>query len=112
MSELGGEGGRCWRIGASGVRPRLGQLSLLRDCSVLGPWVEHEDGSSARCMTSHGYRVLMIKHLGETPQLSAAPAAAWGLHVDDPNLAVGNRVQLAKSETAANLAAQRAAPQT
>ncbi len=63
-------------------------------------------GPSPDTSTSHRYRVLLVKRLGEAQKLFGAPTTAWGLHVDDPNLAMGNLVQLVKSETAAYLAAQ------
>ena len=64
------------------------------------PWIEYDAAYVAQCVTSHGYRVLMVKRVGDAPRLLASPTAAWGLHVDDPNLAMGDLVQLVKSETA------------
>ena len=43
---------------------------------------------------------------------SAYPDAAWGLHVDDPNLAMGNLVALVQSEAAAFLRAEASTPST
>ena len=39
--------------------------------------------------------------------LAAVPNPAWGLHVDDPNLALGNLVDLVQSEAAAYTSAHR-----
>jgi hypothetical protein len=64
------------------------------------PWIEYDAAYVAQCVTSHGYRVLMVKRVGDAPRLLASPTAAWGLHVDDPNLAMGDLVQLVKSEIA------------
>lgn len=50
------------------------------------PRVEYDDGYSAQCVTSRGYRVLMVKRLGQAPQLSAAPSAAWDSTSTTPTL--------------------------
>ncbi|MFZ0666621.1 MAG: DUF3089 domain-containing protein [Acidimicrobiales bacterium] len=62
------------------------------------PWIEYDGGYSARCVTQNGYHVLRVDATGKVPRLSSRNAA-WGLHVDDPNLAMGNLVQLVQSET-------------
>jgi len=61
------------------------------------PWIEYDGGFSARCVTHDGYHVLQVDRTGKVPRLSSA-SAPWGLHVDDPNLAMGNLVELVRSE--------------
>ncbi len=70
------------------------------------PWIEYDRGYTAQCvLTGAGYHVLVVRPVGRVPALSATPDSRWGLHVDDPNLAMGNLVQLVRSETAAYLGA-------
>jgi hypothetical protein len=69
------------------------------------PWIEYDGGYSAKCETSNGLRILMVTTSGRAPALSA-PDAAFGLHVDDPNLAMGNLVQLVHSQISAFVASQ------
>jgi hypothetical protein len=68
------------------------------------PWIEYDGGYSARCVTQSGYHVLRVVATGKVPRLSSMNAA-WGLHVDDPNLALGNLVKLIQSETRSYLVA-------
>ncbi len=69
------------------------------------PWIEYVDGYSARCVVASGHRVLLVERQGHAPAFSANPfpGASWGLHVDDPNLAMGNLVDLVGSQAAAYL---------
>lgn len=64
------------------------------------PWIEYDGGYSASCVTQNGYHFLKVTSSGRVPQLSSSsPAPTWGLHVDDPNLAMGNLIALVRSET-------------
>jgi len=64
------------------------------------PWIEYDDGYNATCvLTNSGYHVLIVHRVGRVPTLTATPDSAWGLHVDDPNLAIGNLVELIRSES-------------
>ena len=67
------------------------------------PWIEYDDLYSASCIESNGDLVLKVSPLDHAPALTAAPTAAWGLHLDDPNLALGNLVELVQSEATAYL---------
>jgi hypothetical protein len=72
--------------------------------TVSTPWIEYDGGYTGTCIqTSDGYHVLIVHRTGQVPALSATPDAAWGLHVDDPNLAMGNLVDLVRSEASAYL---------
>jgi hypothetical protein len=68
------------------------------------PWIEYDGGYSARCVTRNGYHVLRVDPTGKVPRLSSGNVA-WGLHVDDLNLGMGNLVQLVQSETRSYLLA-------
>jgi hypothetical protein len=48
----------------------------------------------------------MVSSLGRAVPLEAAPDAAWGLHLDDPNLALGNLVAIVQAEAAAYMASR------
>jgi len=69
------------------------------------PWTEFDDQYSAECTESNGANVLMVTPINNGPALSAVPDDDWGLHVDDPNLALGNLVDLVQSEAAAYVGA-------
>jgi Protein of unknown function (DUF3089) len=76
------------------------------------PWIEYDGGYSARCVASDGSNVLIVRGRPGSPKLVAAPNAAWGLHIDDPNLALGNLVDLVQTEATAYAAAHPAAGST
>jgi hypothetical protein len=65
------------------------------------PWIEFDGPYSARCVHSNGASVLMVTGEHHAPALTAAPDAAWGLHVDDPNIALGNLVAIVQAEAGA-----------
>jgi hypothetical protein len=65
------------------------------------PWIEFADQYSAECVDSNGATVLMVTPMNNAPTLATFPDAQWGLHVDDPNLALGNLVGLVQSEATA-----------
>jgi hypothetical protein len=94
------------RVAGSGVQGIFGAHAPTSST----PWIEYDGLYSARCVSSNGARVLRVTtHLG-APPLSPLPDAAWGLHVDDPNLAMGNLVALVHSEATSYLAAHATTP--
>ncbi len=71
-------------------------------------WVQLDDEYSARCAVVNGADVLEVTALPGAPRLAATPGstlATFGLHVDDPNLALGNLVDLVRSQSSAYSAA-------
>jgi pimeloyl-ACP methyl ester carboxylesterase len=67
-------------------------------------WVQLVDEYSARCAVVNGADVLEVTALPGAPRLAATPGstlATFGLHVDDPNLALGNLVDLVRMQTLA-----------
>jgi Protein of unknown function (DUF3089) len=71
-------------------------------------WVQLDDEYSARCSVVNGADVLEVTALHGAPRLAATPGsslAVFGLHVDDPNLALGNLVDLVRSQAMAYAAA-------
>jgi Protein of unknown function (DUF3089) len=69
------------------------------------PWIEFDGQYSARCVQSNGANVLMVTALHHAPALTAAPSATFGLHLDDPNVALGNLVAIVQSEANAYVGA-------
>ncbi len=74
------------------------------------PWIEFADQYSARCVEGGGADVLMVRAIHRAPALTPAPNAAWGLHLDDPNVALGNLVALVGSEATAYVARHPRSP--
>jgi hypothetical protein len=64
-------------------------------------------GISSRHHGSDGAYVLVVTPIHDFSLLAAVPDSARGLHVDDPNLALGNLVDLVQSEAAAYISAHR-----
>jgi hypothetical protein len=54
-----------------------------------------------RGMTSAERHILTVHVSAEVPALGAFPETSFGLHVDHPNFATGNLVQLVRSQAAA-----------
>jgi len=75
--------------------------------AVSTPWIQLDDQYSASCVKSDGANVLIVTQIHDGSLLTAVPNSAWGLHVDDPNLALGNLVDLVQSEAAAYISAHR-----
>jgi hypothetical protein len=69
------------------------------------PFVTYPNQYAAHCMSSGGATWLQVDHTGGKsdvrPLVSAVEGATWGLHLIDLNIALGNLVQLAGSESIA-----------
>lgn len=65
------------------------------------PASELDGQYSAACVDADGADVLLVTPAPGAPGLVPNPNAAWGLHIDDPNLALGNLVGLVRAEAAA-----------
>jgi len=67
------------------------------------PWVTYPNMYDARCETANGASWLQITHIGGVddmrPNVKALQGPAWGLHVDDVNLALGNLVTIVAEQT-------------
>jgi hypothetical protein len=61
-------------------------------------------------VTSAERHILTVHASTEVPALRAFPDASFGLHVDDPNFAMGNLVQLERSQATAYLNSVHSAP--
>ena len=64
-------------------------------------WVHYADAFTGRCSSANGGHVLQITAApnGQTPKFS--PDATWGLHLVDANLALGNLLDLVRTQAKA-----------
>ncbi len=62
------------------------------------PWVEPRDHYTGACVRENGAHVLKIAPIGNARNLNATPDATWGLHLADVNIALGNLVELARTQ--------------
>lgn len=80
--------------------------------AISTPWLEYDGPYTGACTMLDHTHILEVHSGAHAPTLSAYPNASWGLHVDDPNVAMGNLVQLVQSETASYLKASTDTPPT
>jgi len=78
--------------------------------AISTPWVEYDGQYTGQCMVINQANVLIVRSGTHAPTLTAYLGASWGLHVDDPNLAMGNLVELVHSEATSYLKASATAP--
>ena len=70
------------------------------------PWIQPQDHYLGHCVQSNGANVLMISPVGSARTLTPIPDASWGLHLADVNIALGNLVDLVRSQSRAYLKAR------
>ena len=66
--------------------------------SARTAWRSFPGSYSARCSNADNASVLQVSPLGGAPVLSPVPAANWGLHLTDGNIALGNLVDLVRRQ--------------
>ena len=66
--------------------------------SVDTPWLSFPDSYSARCSRADGASVLQVSPRGGAPVLTPVPAANWGLHIADVNIALGDLTELVRRQ--------------
>jgi len=64
-------------------------------------WWSSPGAYSARCETLNGATVLEIRPRDGAPTPKPSPTPAWGLHLLDANITLGNLIAIVKSEAAA-----------
>jgi hypothetical protein len=64
-------------------------------------WYSFPGSYSARCSSADGAHVLQVSGLRGAPTLHAIPDAGWGLHLTDANIALGNLIDLVRSQARA-----------
>lgn len=67
------------------------------------PWIQPQDHYTGLCVRSNGANVLMISPVGSARTLTPVPDPSWGIHLGDVNLALGNLVDLVRSQSRAYL---------
>ena len=67
------------------------------------PWLQPKERFTAQCVREKNTNTLRLAGAG---RLNPSPDESWGLHIGDVNLAMGNLVELARSQSRAYLAAQ------
>jgi hypothetical protein len=64
-------------------------------------WVEADGAYNGQCSSADGANVLEIAGNDGAPTLRAVPNAAWGLHLTDANIALGNLVTVVRHQISA-----------
>lgn len=64
------------------------------------PWIEARGAYRAQCSSADGANVLQLTPRGGAPTLKATPDATWGLHLVDPNIALGDLTRLVRTQAA------------
>jgi Protein of unknown function (DUF3089) len=79
----------------------IGALTLATGApmpSVRTAWRSFPGSYGARCSKTGGTNVLQISPRGGAPLLNPVPAANWGLHLTDANIALGNLIDLVRRQ--------------
>ncbi len=110
---LGG-GAACGRsdLPEPAFRPWLDALAGIKLLDITQPmpstvWSTEPGSYSAKCSTAGGASVLQLTALHGAQVAKPSPDATWGLHLLDANIALGNLIELVKTESAAFVAAGR-----
>jgi hypothetical protein len=64
-------------------------------------WIEADGAYAGHCSSANGANVLEISGNDGAPTLRAVPNAAWGLHLADANIALGNLVTVVRHQISA-----------
>jgi Protein of unknown function (DUF3089) len=64
-------------------------------------WIEADGAYNGQCSSANGANVLQVAGNDGAPTLHAVPTAAWGLHLTDANIALGNLVTDVRHEISA-----------
>jgi Protein of unknown function (DUF3089) len=67
------------------------------------PWIGIPGAFKAECSSAGGANVLMVTPQGSVPTPKPSPDATWGLHLMDGDIALGNLVQLVRTQEQAYL---------
>lgn len=64
------------------------------------PWLEPQEHYTGRCVRRNGANVLLLTPRDGARTLNPSPTPAWGLHLVDVNIGLGNLVQLVRGQAA------------
>ncbi|HEU4656083.1 MAG TPA: DUF3089 domain-containing protein [Capillimicrobium sp.] len=76
-------------FGGTLIASQVRQIAALLP-KVSTPWMSMPDGYRARCSDAGGANVLQVRPRKAAPDFPALPAATWGLHLTDANIALGD----------------------
>jgi Protein of unknown function (DUF3089) len=78
-------------------------IALLgfRQPTAPTPWVAVRGAYRGRCAHAAGASVLEIAPIHGAPDFTPSPTAAWGLHLVDANIALGDLLRLVRTQAAA-----------
>jgi hypothetical protein len=68
---------------------------------VSTPWIELRDAYAGECSSADDANVLQVTDLPGATHLNPVPAANWGLHLTDANIALGNLVPVVADQARA-----------
>ncbi len=113
-ASLGGGSGTLTTIVPSA--PFAPGTSIAAGISLLGfpkltskeRWIQIDGAYRARCVKTGGATSLQITPVDGGPDLTPSPTPAWGLHLVDANLALGNLLDLVRIQGRAWRSADRA----
>ena len=66
--------------------------------TVSTPWIEVDGAYNGQCSSADGANVLQIAGVPGAPVLHPVPDASWGLHLVDANIALGNLVDVVRTQ--------------
>ena len=69
--------------------------------NVPTAWYSYPSSYRARCSSAGGADVLTISSVGGAPVFKPSPDPGWGLHLVDANIALGDLVDLVRTQAAA-----------
>jgi hypothetical protein len=80
------------------------RLVGLPEVDVDTRWIEADGAYTGDCSSANDAAVLQITDVGGAPHLRAVPNAAWGLHLTDANIALGNLVNIVRRQITEHVA--------
>ena len=85
----------------------LGALIVLQfggpPPSADTPWIQPQDHYTGECAEEEGANFLRISPVGSARTLNPSPDDSWGLHLADVNIALGDLVELVRTQKRAYL---------
>lgn len=87
------------------ARPLGGPINFTKTPLAPTPWVHYPDLLTGECKSDSGAHWLQVNDVRKSPDdrlpLRDSLGPTWGLHIYDANVALGNLVDVVKSEAAA-----------
>ena len=65
---------------------------------VSTPWLQFKDAYRSECSSADGASVLQTATSPGARELTPAPDASWGVHLDEVNIALGNLSDLVRRQ--------------